>query len=80
MNKNNNFEKQYETNGIRYQYSLAARKWTFTNGKFTLLTSVRGGIKNAQKVAGFVIGGLKRNNGDRLDNLARANISRFERV
>jgi hypothetical protein len=71
------FEQTYNTHGIVYGYKLNSKKWEFTNGRFTFLASVVGGKANAAKVAGFVAGGLKRNNGERLDNLARANIEKF---
>ena len=80
MNKTNNFEKQYETHGIRYQYSLASRKWEFTNGRFTKLMALNGGKVAAHKEAGFISGGLKRNGGETIDNLCRSNLARFEKV
>ena len=73
----NKFEQTYTIPGLQYGYRKNSKKWEFTNGKFTFLAALNGGKEAAKRVAGFVAGGLKRNNGEQLDNLARACIGKF---
>lgn len=65
----------YNTGAVNYTFSIPNKKWTFSNGSFTFITSCPGGRKTADKVANIVNGSLKRCNA--LDGLARANISKI---
>ena len=71
MNTNN---QTYETKGLRFSYAKTLRKWTFTNGTFTLVQPCLGGQTIARKVAGQVNAALKRTNGVGLDSLGRGAI------
>jgi hypothetical protein len=69
-------KKQYTYNTVQYGFSLAHRKWKFTNGNFTFFASVKG-QETAHKIAHLVSGGLVRTKNKGLDNLSRANINKI---
>ena len=73
----NNFEKQYSTGDIQYQYRREFKKWEFKSPAIHLLTPVRGGSENAHKIAGLVKGALTRTGGKSLDAMARGAINKI---
>jgi hypothetical protein len=71
-----NMNKQYTYNTIQYGFSIAHRKWKFTNGNFSFYASVKG-QELAHKIAHIMSGSLSRTKNKGLDNLARANINQI---
>ena len=66
----------YKKENLEY-FHLGGRKWTFRAEKVAVITPCNG-FEMAEKIAGQVVGALKRTNGNGLDNLARAGISRLQ--
>jgi len=69
--------KTYDYKGIRYEFNLSLRKWTFKSERATIIMPVKGGAATAHKIAGHVYGALKRTKGEGLDGMARANINKL---
>ena len=73
-----NFDKQYNSGNVQYNYSRFSKKWEFSfvakSGAMTLLVSA-GGKEKAHKVASILEGAIKRSGS--VDGMARANIARI---
>ena len=69
--------KSYVIGTVTYNFSPRFRKWQFASGSFSLLESSKNGAETAHKIAAVLNGALKRTNGNGLDGLARANISKI---
>ena len=69
--------KHYSNGSVSYSYSLNSKKWEFVIPaiNFTFLCKVKGRGEGAGRIANILAGSMKRCNG--VDNLARANISKF---
>jgi hypothetical protein len=74
-----NFDKQYNSGNVSYNYSRFSKKWEFSfvarSGSIMTLLVSAGGKENAHKVASILEGAIKRNGS--IDGLARANIERI---
>ena len=73
-----NFDKQYTSGNVQYNYSRFFKKWEFSfvakSGAMIVLVPA-GGKENAHKVASILEGAIKRSGS--IDGLARANIDRI---
>jgi hypothetical protein len=74
--------KVYNLQNIEYRFSREDRKWRFkaVDTNYELLTVCPGGRETADKVAGQVVGGIKRSKGKGIDGLARKNIENLVSV